>query len=60
MKAILVQHGVQRALDDYYTMLDVIVLEHIYVPIIVSSLIILHWFYTYSPRFYLVLVSKVF
>ena len=37
-----------------------LVLEYIYVPIIVSSLAFLHWFYTYFAWSYLVLISEVF
>ena len=39
---------------------DVLDLEHIYVPTLVSNLDVLHWFYMVYTRFYLVLVSMVF
>ena len=37
-----------------------LILKHIYVPIIVSTIVVIHQFYMYSTRFYLVLVFEVF
>src|SRR5688572_23645554 len=39
---------------------DALDLEHIYIPITVSNLVVSHWFYTFYTRFYLVLVSAAF
>ena len=56
---ILQRMGICDYFVELLTACDVLILEHVSTPIIVSSLAVLYWFHTYSARSYVFLFSDV-